>query len=174
MVSVVGRRPWAGSLGRRRTSARSLASSAVLASGRLAAGVGEATAEGGAAPGDSGSGRSGMFSADSDKPVSLGVCGLPPVAAAVEPVWCTYARPPTEQLWKSIKFSVSVPVLSENTYCTWPSSSFSELVRAPAKVPVGAWYISASYSVDTKQRLKPWSGQASQVGPLSRRTATHR
>lgn len=39
-----------------------------------------------------------------------------------------------EHLLKTMMFCVRVPVLSEKTYSTWPSSSLSVVVRASAGV----------------------------------------
>uniref|UniRef100_A0A182TRG4 Uncharacterized protein n=1 Tax=Anopheles melas TaxID=34690 RepID=A0A182TRG4_9DIPT len=55
-----------------------------------------------------------------------------------------YIEPATLHFLNSITFRVSVPVLSENTYFTMPSSSFRLEVRAIAGVSDSAWYISMS------------------------------
>ena len=49
--------------------------------------------------------------------------------------------PLTDSLKNSIALQVKVPVLSDKTVCTIPSSSFKLLVRAFIGVSVSSWYI---------------------------------
>mmetsp|Transcript_18660 Transcript_18660/g.33295 ORF Transcript_18660/g.33295 Transcript_18660/m.33295 type:complete len:276 (+) Transcript_18660:1944-2771(+) len=54
------------------------------------------------------------------------------------------SSPPMEAHTKLIKFSVRVPVLSDNTYCTCPRSSLSVVVRQRKGVPLLAWNMARS------------------------------
>mmetsp|Transcript_7012 Transcript_7012/g.17725 ORF Transcript_7012/g.17725 Transcript_7012/m.17725 type:complete len:470 (-) Transcript_7012:1003-2412(-) len=56
-----------------------------------------------------------------------------------------YTVPPMEHSRNTMRFCVSVPVLSEKTCCTMPSSSLRLEVRASMGRSVGAWYMSRSY-----------------------------
>ena len=46
-----------------------------------------------------------------------------------------YTVPPTEHFTNAMTFLVSVPVLSDNTHRTCPSSSLSVVVRTPHDTP---------------------------------------
>ena len=52
-------------------------------------------------------------------------------------------------LKNSIELHVSVPVLSDSTVCTIPSSSFKLDVRARIGVSVAAWYSARSRLMNT-------------------------
>ena len=57
------------------------------------------------------------------------------------------SRPAHENFLNSIMLHVRVPVLSEKTYSTWPSSSLSLEFRTIAAVLLAAWYIWASFPI---------------------------
>ena len=58
-----------------------------------------------------------------------------------------YETPATEHLRNCITFCVSVPVLSEKTKSTQPSSSLSVKVRTFIGVSVSSWYICSEFSM---------------------------
>jgi len=94
---------------------------------------------------------------DADAPPALPppIAPPPPTAPpAIAPCCASrasrpYSTPPTLAHTNPITFCVSVPVLSDMTYCTCPSSSFKAVVRQAAGVSVSAWYIALSWLISS-------------------------
>ena len=74
----------------------------------------------------------------------VGVEGSVRAARSARASSAEYTRPPTEHLTKAITFCVSVPVLSDKTHPTWPSSSLSAVVRTPHLTSLTGSYIDLS------------------------------
>lgn len=79
------------------------------------------------------------------------------------------ARPLMLHLLNVIMFWVRVPVLSENMYCIWPSSSFNVVVRALAGVFVFSWNIFSSQLTknDWAKRITCVCGETKRFGSVN-------